>query len=1336
MGNREVERLLKSGVIQAKPTFGGAGANSGSRPQSTAPPSAPGIRAKPKVWEPDDKFEHEAARGAELRESRVGSILPSSVTQSRSPLGNLRHLHGHQAVLEARPGSGDLPATAVPLRFGQSGILQRKCACGGAAGMSGECEECSKKKRLGLQTKLKVNDPGDIYEQEANRIADQLMATPAHSVVSGAPPRIQRFSGQSNEQVDAAPVSVDHTLASSGRALEPALRQDMEQRFGHDFSSVRVHTGAQANDSARSLRALAYTVGDDVVFATGRYAPGTREGRSLIAHELTHVVQQGGSGGRRQAHPMVQRQPEPGFEKENEQEKDFGIVGPPQPAPAELPGFGDMTPDAACPPLPTNLGRLAPEPPCPTAQTDITGERFTFCRASDVFSPGSERPRLITWARSQPARSTFVVHGYASESDGTPAQNVNVSCHRAKRVVRELYNAGVRSERIEIAARGGTTRFGPGAGKLTLNRVAVVRAEAPSAVAMPAQLPTERRALVDFGVGKLTRGEYRLAADAYVAKWTCGRIPSLAEAVRRSVIRVEGEKLTTEFHPDDAMGVRRAEARLGFPIRVGRNEIVLAKETFDDTTDPVSCVMARIVDLVFHHTVSDLISDFSQQHSAALFLIELAGLPPCRSPDAQVIPGSIGRPAFDWWRRPTTDPRKGLQPDCGAFAEGPLPGAITPQPAPATSRAAPTFTVRRISFEGSGGAATVFVHPNADVDPTKNIAASGRPPGSGTSIRAVASVVASGSPAEVARYQVGFVQTIVSDRVVVDYVGGQRVRFGLPVPIRDGRRREGAAPPWFDVGLVDTVTAPGAFAIAGLSAEPWMFFPYHFMDPAQRGRMKKDPNDPTKMVPEDEVDAGNVVNRAHRATVFNTWLIARRDDAPLDRFSTHVLDGRMIAWTQRADFIGSAGAGVFDASVDPTPLTDTTDMQLAGPTAAEFEPPWVDGTPSPREMMRSRRVVEVGEAPPTAKGVGLSLGDYVKRVQEIAKGLEAFRRALDITDAIRVRIHIDLGTGRPKIHRPPKAPAADAKFDTGVTEVIYEEAMRRYAEEILFRARKDLVLADTAKIVNSGHIPVVVPEIQGNKRPTDVMAPHRGIDAGVERQRDLESEKRRAATPGVFDATYRVPVTVKLAQESYLFDFTRSDDAVRKICGEKHSVACVKPELGNREKFTVAVATAQEQLGASFIRSPVAIEVTLFPATFRLFVPTSRVAFEGMSGRETTEDSLIHELHHMLLEHVLLQTFKQRLARAIRGRVMALRELAASDRSLRSGALAQGTIEAIVWDELNRYFSEYLKEGDRINAPIDAGNPLPMLTEAEIQRRWPAFRMPARKPGTKGSLTP
>ena len=69
----------------------------------------------------------------------------------------------------------------------------------------------------------------------------------------------------------------------------------MEQRFGHDFGQVRVHTDARATQSAQAVSANAYTVGHNVVFGVGRFAPGTHEGRRLIAHELTHVVQQSGS---------------------------------------------------------------------------------------------------------------------------------------------------------------------------------------------------------------------------------------------------------------------------------------------------------------------------------------------------------------------------------------------------------------------------------------------------------------------------------------------------------------------------------------------------------------------------------------------------------------------------------------------------------------------------------------------------------------------------------------------------------------------------------------------------------------------------------------------------------------------------------------------------------------------------------------------------------------------------------------------------------------------------------------------------------------------------------
>jgi hypothetical protein len=83
---------------------------------------------------------------------------------------------------------------------GRGFLLQRKCARGGVAGLAGEYVECQSKRLLGkpLQTKLRVNEPGDEYEQEADRVAEQMMAASVNFAVSSAPPRIQRFSGRSN----------------------------------------------------------------------------------------------------------------------------------------------------------------------------------------------------------------------------------------------------------------------------------------------------------------------------------------------------------------------------------------------------------------------------------------------------------------------------------------------------------------------------------------------------------------------------------------------------------------------------------------------------------------------------------------------------------------------------------------------------------------------------------------------------------------------------------------------------------------------------------------------------------------------------------------------------------------------------------------------------------------------------------------------------------------------------------------------------------------------------------------------------------------------------------
>lgn len=185
----------------------------------------------------------------------------------------------------------------------QTSMLQRVCTCGNHVLVNGECTECSEKKGM-LQPKLVIGASNDPLELEADRVADQAIAMSLHSAVNANPLRIQRFFGQARKSSNIASASVNHVLASPGRPLEPLIRQDMEQRFGYDFSGVRVHTGAQAAQSAEDMSARAYTLGQNIVFGTDQFAPETHDGRCLLAHELTHVVQQSG-----QFSHVVLRQP-------------------------------------------------------------------------------------------------------------------------------------------------------------------------------------------------------------------------------------------------------------------------------------------------------------------------------------------------------------------------------------------------------------------------------------------------------------------------------------------------------------------------------------------------------------------------------------------------------------------------------------------------------------------------------------------------------------------------------------------------------------------------------------------------------------------------------------------------------------------------------------------------------------------------------------------------------------------------------------------------------------------------------------------------------------------
>jgi hypothetical protein len=160
-----------------------------------------------------------------------------------------------------------------------------------------------------------VDDP---YEQEADRVADQVMRMPDTDVPETSEkdpgPVIQRLctdcegeeqsiqgkrDGGPTGEVSAKQTSEIESIRSGGEPLRPASRDFFEQRFGHDFSSVRIHSDDRAARSAQGIHALAYTTGPHIVFGAGHYSPDTHAGQKLLAHELTHVVQQGSGGPRR-----------------------------------------------------------------------------------------------------------------------------------------------------------------------------------------------------------------------------------------------------------------------------------------------------------------------------------------------------------------------------------------------------------------------------------------------------------------------------------------------------------------------------------------------------------------------------------------------------------------------------------------------------------------------------------------------------------------------------------------------------------------------------------------------------------------------------------------------------------------------------------------------------------------------------------------------------------------------------------------------------------------------------------------------------------------------------
>jgi hypothetical protein len=178
-----------------------------------------------------------------------------------------------------------------------------------------------------FQAKLTVGPTDDVYEKEADAMADKVMRVSNHEETLQSKPKIttiqrncaacekeeeERAQRKESGEAESEAPSIVHDVIHSGggNKLDTDTRGFMENRFGYDFSSVKIHNNTVAAKSAQSINALAYTSGNNIVFNQGEYSPGTDSGKKLLAHELTHVVQQDHGG----AHKKIQRVTDASFE--------------------------------------------------------------------------------------------------------------------------------------------------------------------------------------------------------------------------------------------------------------------------------------------------------------------------------------------------------------------------------------------------------------------------------------------------------------------------------------------------------------------------------------------------------------------------------------------------------------------------------------------------------------------------------------------------------------------------------------------------------------------------------------------------------------------------------------------------------------------------------------------------------------------------------------------------------------------------------------------------------------------------------------------------------------
>lgn len=182
---------------------------------------------------------------------------------------------------------GDTPSSTSPPARGEGPLRTAAPAVA-----LGACDRGTQD-GLGVQPKLTVNEPDDEYEKEAERVAEAVMRQSSVDEDSVPISGIMRSSATgANQTIDETTAEQIESVKGGGRSLPPSSWSFFERWFGRDFSDVRVHRGPKADKLTRSIDAKAFTHGENIFFRSGSYKPETKQGKELVAHELTHVVQQ------------------------------------------------------------------------------------------------------------------------------------------------------------------------------------------------------------------------------------------------------------------------------------------------------------------------------------------------------------------------------------------------------------------------------------------------------------------------------------------------------------------------------------------------------------------------------------------------------------------------------------------------------------------------------------------------------------------------------------------------------------------------------------------------------------------------------------------------------------------------------------------------------------------------------------------------------------------------------------------------------------------------------------------------------------------------------------